>query len=225
MTETDRTPTVFIFGLSSDIGREMALRFAGESWRVVGTYRKALGLGDLVERKGVTAFPCDANDPESIADAVAEFAALDMPWDMFLSSIGTMEPIGPFFDLDFDDWEKSVTVNSVAQLRMLHGLYPLRRKGGMVHAMFFAGMGSNNVTANYSAYIAAKIMLIKMCEQLDAEADDLNVFIIGPGFLPTKIAQQTLRAGHMAGENYQKTLDYLDAPGTSFDDVFAHIKW
>ncbi len=122
MTATDQTPTVFIFGLSSDIGREMALRFAGEGWRVAGTYRKALGLGDLVERKEITAIPCNVDDPDSIAAAIAEFAALDAPWDLFLSSIGTMEPIGPFFDLDFDDWEKSVTVNSVAQLRALHGL-------------------------------------------------------------------------------------------------------
>ena len=53
----------------------------------------------------------------------------------------------------------------------------------------------------------------------------MNIFVIGPGFLPPKIAQQTLRAGDKAGENYQKTLDYLDAPGTSFDDVFAHINW
>ena len=29
----------------------------------------------------------------------------------------------------------------------------------------------------------------------------------------------------MAEENYQKTLDFLENPGTSFDDVFAHINW
>ncbi len=225
MSRTDQTPAVFIFGLSSDIGREMALRFTGQGWKVAGTYRQKQSLGLLAEEEDVTAIPCDAEDPDSIAAAVAEFAALDMPWDLFLSSIGTMEPIGPFFDLDFNNWEKSVTVNSVAQLRALHGLYPLCRQEGKAHAMFFAGMGSNNVTANYSAYIASKIMLIKMCEQLDEEAGDLNVFIIGPGFLPTKMVQETLRAGEMAGENYQKTLDFLDSPGTSFDDVFAHINW
>ncbi len=225
MTATDQTPTVFILSLSSDIGREMALRFAGQGWRVAGTYRQKQGLGALAGREDVTAISCDAGDPESIADAVAEFAALDTPWDLFLSSIGTMEPIGPFFDLDFDDWEKSVIVNSTAQLRALHGLYPLRRQKGTAHAMFFAGMGANNVTANYSAYTAAKIMLTKMCEQLDKEADNLNIFIIGPGFLPTKIIQETIRAGDMAGENLQRTLDLLDSPGTSFDDVFAHIIW
>jgi hypothetical protein len=64
-----------------------------------------------------------------------------------------------------------------------------------------------------------------MCEQLDKEADDLNIFIIGPGFLPTKMIQETIRAGDVAGANYQKTLDFLDTPGTSFDDVFAHINW
>jgi NAD(P)-dependent dehydrogenase (short-subunit alcohol dehydrogenase family) len=91
--------------------------------------------------------------------------------------------------------------------------------------MFFAGMGSNDVTANYSAYITSKIMLIKMCEQLNKEAGDLNIFVIGPGFLRTKIIQETLRAGDVAGANYQKTLDFLDKPSTSLDDIFAHINW
>jgi NAD(P)-dependent dehydrogenase (short-subunit alcohol dehydrogenase family) len=225
MAVTSHTPTVFILGLSSDIGREMALRFAHQGWRVAGTYRQGKGLEALAETKGVAAIPCDAGDPYSIAMALDEYAALDAPWDLFLSSIGTMEPIGPFFDLDFGDWEKSVTVNSTAQLRMLHGLYPLRRQGDISHAMFFAGMGTNNVTSNYSAYIASKIMLIKMCEQLDAEAPDLNVFIIGPGFIPTKIIQETVRAGDRAGENLQKTLDFLDNPGTNLNDVFTHITW
>lgn len=225
MTVTDHTPTVFILGLSSDIGREMALRFADKGWRVVGTYRRQQSIGSLAEAEEVTTIPCDADDPDGVTAAVAEYESLGTPWDLFLSSIGTMEPIGPFFDLDFDVWEKSVTVNSTAQLRALHGLYPLRKKGGVAHAMFFAGMGSNDVTANYSAYIAAKIMLVKMCEQLDEEADDLNVSIIGPGFLPTKMIQETIRAGDMAGANYQKTLDFLETSGTSFDDVFAHINW
>ena len=225
VTTTSHTPTVFIFGLCSGIGCEIALRFIRQGWRVVGTYCQQQGLGPLAEREDVTAIPCDADDPNSIAAAVTEFAALDTPWDLFLSSIGTMEPIGPFFDLDIDAWERSVVVNSTAQLRMLHGLYPLRKRGVVTHAIFFAGAGTNSVTPNYSAYVTAKVMLIKMCEQLDSETRDLNVFILGPGFIPTKIIQQTLRAGQRAGANYQKTLDFLKTPGTSFDDVFAHINW
>ncbi len=218
-------PTVFVFGLSSDIGREMALRHAGQGWKVTGTYRNKSGLGALAGMENVAAIPCDASNPGSITAAIEEYESLEAPWDLFLSSIGTMAPIGSFFDTDFDDWETSVAVNSTAQLRMLHGLYGSRRQGGMVNAMFFAGMGTNNVTPNYSAYISAKIMMIKMCEQLDAEAEDLNIFILGPGFIPTKIIQQTMGAGEQAGENYRKTQDFLGKPGTSFDDIFSHMAW
>ena len=225
MAENDQTRTVFIFGLSSDIGRELAKRFAGQGWRVVGTYRKEQGLGELAERDDMALIPCDAGDPESVASAVAEYAALDAPWDLFLSSIGTMEPIGTFFDLDFKSWEESVAVNSLAQLKVLHSLYPLRRQGGVAHAMFFSGMGTNDVTKNYSAYTVSRIMLIKMCEQLDAEADDLNIFIIGPGFIPTKMIQETIRAGERVGEHYQKTVDLLECSGTDINDLFAHINW
>jgi NAD(P)-dependent dehydrogenase (short-subunit alcohol dehydrogenase family) len=203
----------------------MALRHAGQGWKVTGTYRNKSGLGALAGMENVAAIPCDASNPGSITAAIEEYESLEAPWDLFLSSIGTMAPIGSFFDTDFDDWETSVAVNSTAQLRMLHGLYGSRRQGGMVNAMFFAGMGTNNVTPNYSAYISAKIMMIKMCEQLDAEAEDLNIFILGPGFIPTKIIQQPMGAGEQAGENYRKTQDFLGKPGTSFDDIFSHMAW
>ena len=110
---------------------------------------------------------------------IREYAALDQPWNLFVSAAGTMEPIAPFFSADFDVWEQSVTVNSTAQLRVLHGLWPQRSRDP-VDVMLMAGGGTNNPFTNYSAYCVSKIALIKMCELLDDEEDDLNIFIIGP---------------------------------------------
>ncbi len=50
-----------------------------------------------------------------------------------------------------------------------------------------AGGGTNNPFTNYSAYCVAKIALIKMTELLDDEEKKLNIFIIGPGFVRTRI--------------------------------------
>ena len=48
---------------------------------------------------------------------------------------------------------------------------------------------------NYSAYCVGKLLLIKMTELLDSECPDLQVSIIGTGWVNTKIHRQTLAAG------------------------------
>ncbi len=117
------------------------------------------------------------------------------PWDLYISAVGTVEPIGPFFGLDFEEWQGSFIANSLLQLSVLHAIWPYRRKDKVVDAMFMAGGGTNGPFTNYSAYAAAKITLIKMCELIDDEEAGINAFIIGPGFVNTKIHQQTVKAG------------------------------
>lgn len=219
--------TVFILAASADIGRALAGRYADAGATVIGTYRQPGGVGELAGRANVRLLACDVGSRDSIDAMLAEYAALGQPWDLFVSAVGTMEPIGPWASLDFDRWEESVTVNSLAQLRVLHGLYPHRRPGALVHAAFFAGGGTNNPFTNYSAYCVSKIMLIKMCELIDDEVPDLNAFIIGPGFLPTKIHEQTFANPAGAGGNVEKTRAFYQSPGTaaSYDDLFDCINW
>jgi NAD(P)-dependent dehydrogenase (short-subunit alcohol dehydrogenase family) len=97
----------------------------------------------------------------------------------------------------------------------------------MSHVVFFAGGGTNNPFPSYSAYCVGKIALIKMCELLDDENPDLNVFILGTGWVRTKIHEQTLEAGALAGANLQKTRSFMDQgiQGTSHADIAAMIRW
>jgi NAD(P)-dependent dehydrogenase (short-subunit alcohol dehydrogenase family) len=226
-TGSANPPTVFILGISSDIGRALAERYAREGAAVIGTFRNPSGVRNLPQALGIRLLPCDAASPESIAATVQEYRALGRPWDLFISCVGTLEPIGRFFDCDFSAWEKSVLVNSTAQLRMLHHLYPYRRKEHVCQVAFFAGGGTNNPFTNYSAYCLSKIMLIKMCELLDDETPDLNVFIVGTGWVRTKIHQQTLNQPGRAEENYRRTLEFMESgyQGTSYEDIYQCINW
>lgn len=222
---TTSSKTVFILAISSDIGLALAERYLKDGCFVVGTYRDAVDFPGAAGQFHL--LPCDVGSPESINLAVAAYAKLRKPWDIFISAVGTEEPIGPFFDCDFNAWEQSVIVNSTAQLRVLHALYPRRREGRTAQAVFFAGGGTNNPFANYSAYCVSKIALIKMCELLADESPDLHVFILGPGFVRTKIHQQTLNNRVAAGSNYDKTVGLLmsESPGTSHDDIYRCVTW
>jgi NAD(P)-dependent dehydrogenase (short-subunit alcohol dehydrogenase family) len=219
--------TVFILGISSDIGKALAQRFVRDNCAVIGTYRNPGGIQDLSSQPATSLLRCNIEQADSVTEAINEYRSLSRPWDIFISCAGTMEPIGGFFEGDFDTWEQSVLLNSTAQLRVLHALYPYRRPGQISHVAYFAGGGTNNPFTNYSAYCVSKIMLIKMCELLDDETKDLNVFIVGTGWVRTKMHTQTLNNQGTAGNNYQRTVEFIrsDNPGTSFDDIYNCINW
>ena len=219
--------TVFILSASADIGHALAEQYAAAGHTVIGTYRAKSGVASLAGNPNIRLLPCDVGSRASIDAMLREVAALGLQWDLFISAVGTMEPIGSWAALDFDAWEQSVTVNSLAQLRVLHGLYRFRRPGAIVHAAFFAGGGTNNPFTNYSAYCVSKIMLIKMCELIDDEVPDVNAFIIGPGFLPTKIHEQTFANPEGAGGNVGKTKQFYQQPGAiaTYRDLYDCINW
>lgn len=218
-------PLVTILGLGSDIGRELALRYAADGWGVWGTYRNNSGLDGLP--LAIDRVSCDLGSRESIAAAAADFSRKGLRWDVLIVAAGTEEPIGAFWDCDEDAWERGVDINALAPLRLLRKLYPLRNASGTPGVAFFSGSGTNSAAPAYSAYSAAKILLIKMCELLDAESPDTSFFIIGPGIVRTKIHAQTLREPVRSGSNYAKVVDFLGSadPGTSHDDIYACVQW
>lgn len=226
MPSSSTPRVVFILSASSDIGAELARRYLHEDAIVCGTYRNALPA-DLRAHPRFKPLRCDANNPASHREISAFLREAGLTWDLFISCIGQLSPIGLFFQNDFEQWSAAVNINSTAQLRALHAAYPFRRSGGVCHAVFFAGGGTNNPFRAYSAYCLGKIALIKMCELLDDEAPDLNTFIVGTGWVRTKIHEQTLHAGSRAGVNHATTSGFLasDTQGTSHDDIAAMIDW
>ena len=221
------TQAVFILGLSSDIGKELATRYLRNGYIVTGTYRNSQNIVDLIDVPGLHLFDCDVANRESVAALTRNLRVLGIQWNTFISCVGTMEPIGNFFTCDFNAWEQSVIVNSTAQLRVLHALYPYRRQNQVSHVVFFAGGGTNSPFTNYSAYCVSKILLIKMCELLDDENMDLNVFIVGPGWVRTKIHKQTVDNPTDAGHSYERTIEFLESEnhGTSYEDIYNCINW
>ena len=221
---------VFIAGLTSDIGKYLCKRYLCDSCRIYGTYHSPLpkDMQEAIEASGGWACYCDYGERGSIRHACTSLKEHDCTWDLFISAIGTLEPIGKFMDVDFDAWENSLHVNAVSQLRMLQGIFPDRNKEAAV--LFFAGGGTNNAFTNYSAYCISKILLIKMTELLSDENPDVTFLILGPGMIGTKIHQTTLEHPEKAGNNYDKTVNYLssekdDILEGKLSRIYDFIEW
>ena len=66
---TAATSTVFIAGISSDIGRELARLYRKQSRHVVGTYRTSANADEWQDDPHVNLIACDVSQPSSIERA------------------------------------------------------------------------------------------------------------------------------------------------------------
>lgn len=226
MVDSRFSENAFILGASSDIALELLPFFEKDRINVYGTYRSLSGASEKLSRSS-NFYKCDIAYAEQVEEAVSKFSETGVEWDLFVSAVGQMKPIGKFFEIDFDRWAETVQLNTIDQLRFLHKFYPSRKKNKIVNVVFFAGGGTNGAFKNYSAYCASKIFLIKMCELLDDEYQDINAFIIGPGWVYSKIHKETIEAENCAGINFDKTKDFMQSgqKGTPIKDIYDMIKW
>lgn len=217
---------VLIVGISSDIGGYMAERYARDGYRIVGTYRSDASLDRLRQIPDCTLFQCDLSSSASIDTFINGFRETGTAWDELVFLPNTPLPIKPFFETDFAEWKASVDLNFVAQLRLLHALHAHRAAGKTNNVVFFAAGGVNNAVVNFSAYSISKIGLIKMCEYLDAECPDLNIFIVGPGWVKTKTHTLILANTPPDDPKHVETLEFLrHKTGTELADIYDYVRW
>lgn len=201
-----------VISVSSDIGKALALRWVQKGWDVVGTVRSEGGGSDFLAESGVRIVRCDLSNDASVGRACTELCSMVCDWDVLVVCTGTLEPIGLFSQSCFDELELSFRVNFVNQLRIVHRLLPFRNRERNLGAcvLFFAGGGTNSAPVRFSSYTVSKVALIKMTELLDAEVVDTRFVIVGPGWVKTKIHEQTLDAGSTAGKAYLQTKKMLE---------------
>jgi len=217
---------IVIISITSDIGLSLAKRYSKEDYTIVGTYRSTARLNELKNISDCHLISCNIGEEKSIHRFVEEYAKLGLQWDTFISCPCNPLPLKAFFECDFDEWSNSVHINAIEQLRILHRLWPFRNKGHVSDVIFFAGGGMNNAVINFSAYTISKLMLAKMCEFIDAENEDLNIFIVGPGWTKTKTHNLILENIDRNDERYHKTVDFMkNKEGTTINDIYSCIKW
>lgn len=218
-------PTVFIAAISSDIGLALARLYRARGSRVIGTYRDFSRVAALRDDAGVVLLPCDVSDGASIRAAAAQLAE---PWDIFISAVGQLAPVGNFLTAEAEAMGHSMVLNGAGQLLLLRALWPHRRAPGPpARVAFLVGGAINRALTGYAAYSLGKVTLVKACELLHDEEPGIHAVAIGTGWVATRIHAQTLAAGQAAGGNLDRTRDFLEsgAAGTSVADIQACLDW
>lgn len=192
-----------IISLSSDIATALAKELLAEGFDLVGTTRSA-NFTLIPSDKLVL---LDLKDREATKKGAEKLKTLGSEWDLLVCGAGSLDPVGKFTDVSFEEWQEALEINLMSQLKIVHALLPERNKNSSLPVptvLFFAGGGTNNAPTHYSSYILSKIALTKMCELLAAELPDTRFIIIGPGWVKTKIHESTFAAAEKAGPHLAK---------------------
>ena len=191
-----------ILSISSDIGFHLAKDWLKKGYNVIGTYRQFSQNCRKLESLGATILKCDLTNDASV-ECAANKILTHSDWIHLVLAAGTQEPIGKFSEINFLNWKESFNINFLNQLYFLQLLIKNLRFSEFKNkrVIMFAGSGTNSAPLNYSAYTISKIALIKMCELLQAEIPQVSFTILGPGWVKTKIHNETIRSSYLAGNN------------------------
>jgi NAD(P)-dependent dehydrogenase (short-subunit alcohol dehydrogenase family) len=199
--------TALVTGGGRGIGQGIALGLAKAGMRVAVTARSADQLAETVNLAGgnTIAVPADVADPAAVRSMVREVTERLGPVDLLVNNAGTGGPLGPLWENDPEAWWRCLEVNLRGPYLCCREVLPgmiARRRGCIVNVASGAGAAP---IPGMSAYVTGKTALIRLSEQLAAEAGPhgVKVFPIMPGLVRTAMAEE----GRKAIPMIQKMLD------------------
>ena len=186
--------TALITGASRGIGRALALGLAHAGADVALSARDTDALEVVrqqVETMGRRAvvLPADVTDPEAchrlVADAIEALGHLDV----LVNNAGGSTFFGPFTDLRFSGWEKTMRLNvdSIVHLCQAAGPHMVARgTGSIINVASTAGLTGTPMMAAYGASKAAVISLTKTLS-MEWGTSGVRVNALCPGWTKTDL--------------------------------------
>lgn len=184
-------PTVMITGANRGIGLELARQYAGEGWTVVATCRNIISPGPIATISGdVRVYSLDVAEFRQIDRLADELG--DLKIDLLINNAGVYgDRNDSYRDIDYNDWDKSFRVNTMAPLRVAATFLPrvVAGGGGMiatVSSVLSSVAESSPNSASY-AYRTSKAAVNMAMHVFAEEVRDQNVAVIllHPGWVQT----------------------------------------
>ena len=177
----------WVTGASAGIGRALAVRLAGQGFRVAATARRADALAALAaEEPRIVAYPGDVTDPGRMADIVETIEREQGSIALAVLNAGVYQPA----ERDgFDQagvW-RTIEANLGGAIACLDPLLPRMVAHGRGQIAIVASLAGYGGIPGSLAYGSAKAAMITMAEALAltyAEAG-LTIQVVNPGFVAT----------------------------------------
>ena len=199
------THTVLVTGANRGLGLEFARQYKEAGSRVIGTARNPDEAEELAALD-VRVMQLDVTNQESVDNLVA---ALDgEAIDVLINNAGIFPRVGKIDEIDFDDYNRTLAVNTVGPVRVTRALLPNLRRGELKiiagprallpnlrrgELKIIAGLSSNlgsiaeNERGSFYGYRESKAALNMFTKTLAAELgpEGFTCVVLTPGWVQT----------------------------------------
>lgn len=214
-----------VTGAGRGIGKAIALAYAHEGANVVTISRTLSEIEKTSEqirangRRAITIRTDVSNSVEienTVALVVKEFGKVDI----LVNAAGIQGPIGPIIENDINHWIQTVQVNLIGTFLCVRAVLPTMIKQGCGKIINFSGGGATSPRPYFTAYAASKGAVVHFTESLaeELQAYNVQVNVIAPGAVNTKMLDQVLKAGGLAGAHeFKKAQEQLEKGGAPIE--------
>ncbi|HLB35356.1 MAG TPA: SDR family NAD(P)-dependent oxidoreductase [Gemmatimonadales bacterium] len=214
--------TIVVTGGSMGIGLACAEECVREGASVVICARGEKDLAGAVEHlrslsgvqvRGVRA---DVTDAVHVGRVLAEAASIGR-LDGVVHCAGVYGPIGPMVRVDAEEWRRAIDVNLFGTFLVAQqACQSMIAAGSHGSIVLMSGGGAASPFPNYTAYACGKVGVVRLAETLALEMapHGIRVNAVAPGFVITRLHEQTLGAGkELAGDFVETTRQQIAKGG------------
>ncbi|MXQ27999.1 SDR family oxidoreductase [Pseudomonas aeruginosa] len=183
---------MMITGAGSGLGREIALRWARDGWRLALADVNEAGLAEslkLVREAGGDGFTqrCDVRDYSQLTALAQSCEEKFGGIDVIVNNAGVAS--GGFFgELSLEDWDWQIAINLMGVVKGCKAFLPLleRSKGKIVNIASMAALMQGPAMSNYNV---AKAGVVALSESLLVELAlvEVGVHVVCPSFFQTNL--------------------------------------
>lgn len=186
--------TVLITGANRGLGLEFCRQYANAGWKVIACCRAPAQAEELSTlRQSHNALQIEALD-------VAQFDKIDglskklsdTPIDVLINNAGVYDDqrSDSFGQLDYQAWQHSMLINTLAPMKMAEAFLPQIRLGGkklIVNISSLMGSLADNESGGSILYRSSKAALNAAMKSLsiDLRKQEIGVLILHPGWVQT----------------------------------------
>ena len=202
---------VLITGGSQGIGKCMAIEFSKHNSRVIVCSRTKRDLDKVKDE--IKAFggscECFVTDVSNIVHVKKLFQNVMNLYGeihVLINCAGIYGPIGTLDKNDIKMWKKTIDINLIGVVHTTHCVIPImkKQKQGKIINISGGGIGGPNINPNFSAYTTSKAAVAGFTEIIARELKSSNIQVnaISPGAVNTRLLDQVLEAGELAGKDF-----------------------
>jgi len=191
--------TVLITGASRGIGESAAREFADAGANVALIARSTDDIARIAGEIGAKALaiPCDVSRYVQVEQAVAATAETFGGLDVMINNAGIVDPMGPFAELDPEEWARTLDINLKGVMHGMRAVIPGMMSQGHGTILNISSGAAHNPVEGWTAYCASKAGAYMLTRTADLECRDKGLRIMGlsPGTVATQMQREIKDSG------------------------------